>query len=86
LKNSGDAILNSMNKKFSMVFQELKVPISADEIIEAVKKMKKSDREAFVEDLLAILLLSIYRALKKQGQTTRQAKQNPTKGFLEKEL
>jgi len=33
---------------------ELKVPISADEIIEAVKKMKKSDREAFVEDLLAI--------------------------------
>lgn len=33
---------------------ELKVPISADEIIAAVKKMKKSDREAFVEDLLAI--------------------------------
>jgi len=33
---------------------ELKVPISADEIIEAVKKMKKSDREAFVEDLLAV--------------------------------
>lgn len=33
---------------------ELKVPISADEIIEAVKKMKKSDREAFVESLLAI--------------------------------
>ncbi|KKO19426.1 MAG: hypothetical protein DCC43_12300 [Candidatus Brocadia sp.] len=33
---------------------ELKVPISADEIIEAVKTMKKSDREAFVEDLLAI--------------------------------
>lgn len=34
--------------------RELKVPVSADEIIEAVKKMKKSDREAFVEDLLAI--------------------------------
>lgn len=33
---------------------ELKVPISADEIIEAVKKMKKSEREAFVEVLLAI--------------------------------
>ncbi|HHT9115778.1 MAG: hypothetical protein HY607_10525 [Planctomycetes bacterium] len=33
---------------------ELKVPISADEIIEAVKRMKKKDREAFVEDLLAI--------------------------------
>ncbi|MDN3513313.1 MAG: hypothetical protein NG747_02805 [Candidatus Brocadia sp.] len=33
---------------------ELKVPISADEIIAAVKKMKKNDREAFVENLLAI--------------------------------
>jgi len=33
---------------------QLKVPISTDEIIEAVKKMKKADREAFIEDLLAI--------------------------------
>jgi len=33
---------------------ELKVPISADEIIEAVKKMKKREREAFIEELLAI--------------------------------
>lgn len=33
---------------------ELKVPISADEIIGAVKKMKKHDREAFIEDLLAM--------------------------------
>ncbi len=33
---------------------QLKVPISADEIIEAVKKMKKADREVFIEDLLAI--------------------------------
>ena len=33
---------------------ELKVPISADEIIEAVKRMKKKDREAFIENLLAI--------------------------------
>jgi len=33
---------------------ELKVPISADEIIEAVKRMKKKDREAFIEELLAI--------------------------------
>lgn len=31
----------------------LKVPISADEIVEAVKKMKKKEREAFIEDLLA---------------------------------
>ncbi len=33
---------------------QVKVPISKDDIIEAVKKMKKADREAFVEDLLAI--------------------------------
>jgi hypothetical protein len=33
---------------------QVKVPISADDIIEAVKKMKKADREAFIEDLLAI--------------------------------
>lgn len=30
---------------------EVKVPISADEIIEAVKKMKKHEREVFIEDL-----------------------------------
>ena len=33
---------------------QLKVPVSTDEIIEAVKKMKKADREAFIEDLLVI--------------------------------
>jgi len=54
---------------------ELKVPISADEIIEAVKRMKKSDREALVEDLLAITspeyVLSIKeaRAEYKAGKT-----------------
>ncbi len=34
--------------------QQVKIPISTDDIIEAVKKMKKSDREVFIEDLLAI--------------------------------
>jgi len=33
---------------------QVKVPISTDDIIEAVKKMKKADREAFIEELLAI--------------------------------
>jgi len=33
---------------------EVKVPISSDDIIEAVKKMKKSERESFIEDLLAM--------------------------------
>jgi hypothetical protein len=32
----------------------VKVPISSGEIIEAVKKMKKREREAFIEDLLAM--------------------------------
>lgn len=33
---------------------EVKVPVSSDDIIEAVKKMKKYEREAFIEDLLAV--------------------------------
>ena len=33
---------------------EVKVPISSDDIIDAVKKMKKYEREAFIEDLLAV--------------------------------
>lgn len=32
----------------------VKVPVSADEIIGTVKKMKKKDRDAFIEDLLAM--------------------------------
>jgi uncharacterized protein YeeX (DUF496 family) len=31
----------------------LKMEISAEEIIEAIKKMKKKDREDFIEDLIA---------------------------------
>ena len=30
------------------------MPISTDDIIEAVKKMKKKEREVFIEDLLAM--------------------------------
>jgi hypothetical protein len=41
-------------KKERLKMLELKVTISTDEIIEAVKKMKKLDREAFIEDLLAM--------------------------------
>ena len=33
---------------------EVKVPISSDDIIDAVVKMKKHERESFIEDLLAI--------------------------------
>jgi hypothetical protein len=44
--------LKSKRRRYKM--PGLKVPIPADEIIEAVKKMKKHDREAFIEDLLAM--------------------------------
>ncbi len=33
---------------------EIKIPISTADIIEAVKKMKKYERESFIEDLLAM--------------------------------
>jgi hypothetical protein len=33
---------------------EVKVPVSSDDIIEAVRRMRKHEREAFVEDLLAM--------------------------------
>jgi hypothetical protein len=33
---------------------EVKVPISTEEIIGAVKKMKKRERDMFIEDLLAV--------------------------------
>ena len=32
----------------------MKVPVSTDDIIVAVKKMKKKDRDVFIEDLLAM--------------------------------
>ena len=34
--------------------QQVKVSISTEDIIEAVKKMKRGEREAFIEDLLAV--------------------------------
>ncbi len=41
---------------------ELKVPILTDDIIGAVKKMKKKDRDAFIEDPLALTspIISIF--------------------------
>jgi len=51
---------------------QLKVPISTDEIIEAVKKMKKADREAFIEDLLAIASPEYLQSVK-QARTEYKA-------------
>lgn len=42
----------------------VKVPISSNEIIDAVKKMKKREREAFIEDLLAMTSPEYLRSIK----------------------
>lgn len=43
---------------------ELKVPISSNYIINAIKKMKKREREAFIEDLLAITSPEYLKSIK----------------------
>ncbi len=54
---------------------ELKVPISSDDIIDAVKKMKKNERDAFIEDLLAVTSPDYLQSIKearaeyKKGRT-----------------
>ena len=52
----------------------VKVPISTDEIIEAVKKMKKSDREAFIEDLLAMTSPEYLESIKETRKDYRTGK------------
>ena len=63
---------------------ELKVPISADEIIEAVKKMKKSDREAFVEDLLAITSPEYIQSIKEARADYKTGKTKSHKEICER--
>jgi hypothetical protein len=63
---------------------ELKVPISADEIIEAVKKMKKSDREAFVEDLLAITSPEYIQSIKEARADYKTGKTKSHKEIFER--
>lgn len=63
---------------------ELKVPISTDEIIEAVKKMKKSDREAFVEDLLAITSPEYIQSIKEARADYKTGKTKSHKEIFER--
>ena len=42
----------------------IKVPIPSNEIIEAVKKMKKRERETFIEDLLAMISPEYLQSIK----------------------
>ena len=63
---------------------ELKVPISADEIIEAVKKIKKSDREAFVEDLLAITSPEYIQSIKETRADYKAGKTKSHKEIFER--
>jgi len=53
---------------------ELKVPVSADEIIEAVKKMKKKDRETFIEDLLAVTSPDYLHSIRKAREEYKTGK------------
>ena len=48
----------------------LRVNISPEEIIEAVKGMKKKEREAFLENLLAATSPNIWKASQRLGKTT----------------
>jgi len=60
------------------------VPISADEIIEAVKKMKKSDRESFVEDLLAITSPEYIQSIKEARADYKAGKTKSHKEIFER--
>jgi hypothetical protein len=47
-----------------VIMLAVKVPISSSEIIEAVKKMKKKDRDPFIEDLPAITSPEYLKSIK----------------------
>lgn len=53
---------------------EVKVPISADEIIGAVKRMKKHEREAFIEDLIAMTSPEYAQSIKEARAEYRAGK------------
>ena len=42
----------------------MKVPVSTDDIIGAIKKMMKKDRDAFIEDLLAMTSSEYLKSIK----------------------
>ena len=59
---------------------EVKVPISSDDIIEAVKKMKKHERDSFIEDLLAMTSPDYLKSVK---QARAEYKAGRTKSHKE---
>ena len=62
---------------------ELKVPVSSDEIIEAIKKMKKHDRDAFIEDLLAITSPEYLQSIKEARAEYKAGKVKSHKEIFE---
>ena len=62
---------------------QLNVPISTDEIIAAVKKMKKADREAFIEDLLAIASPEYLQSVKEARAEYKAGKTKSHKDIFE---
>jgi len=49
----------------------LKIDIAPEEIIKAVKGMKKNERDAFLEDLLAATSPEYLESIKEPERTTR---------------
>ncbi|MFZ3089558.1 MAG: hypothetical protein WA240_02950 [Nitrospirota bacterium] len=52
----------------------VKVPVSTEDIIEAVKKMRKHEREAFIEDLLAVTSPEYLQSIKEARAEYRAGK------------
>jgi hypothetical protein len=68
---------------------EVKVPISSDDIIEAIKKMKKHERESFIEDLLAMTSPDYLQSIKEaraEYKTGRTKSHKEIFGELRSEL
>jgi hypothetical protein len=63
---------------------EVKVPISSDDIIDAVKKMKKHERESFIEDLLAMTSPDYIQSIKEARVDYKAGKTKSHKEIFEK--
>jgi hypothetical protein len=63
---------------------EVKVPISSDDIINAVKKMKKHERESFIEDLLAMTSPDYLQSIKEARVDYKAGKTKSHKEIFEK--
>lgn len=59
--------------------QAIRMTVNPQEIIEAIKKMKKSERDAFLEDLLASTSPEYLDSIKEARQDYKQGRVNTHK-------